>query len=528
MSVPRRPGASTHRSALPTARTNSPRVRGRHVRTVSPQFRCVAAPDVACPARSGSATSARPPTPGSTPWPAPGRRGGRSCRSGRPASATRRTSRFSAFAGNLILISPELLRPRRPARGRRPGRRSPSRPTASTTRPSSRSRCGLRPPGLGRTSGAARAGHLRGRLRRASCTERRGWLDDYALFMALKDAHGGRAVVRLAGRAARPRAGRRWRRDPPASWPTRSARTSSASSCSSASGTTLRGYARAARRQADRRRADLRRRRLRRRLGQPATCSCSTRTAGRRSSPACRRTTSPPTGQLWGNPLYDWEAHGRRPATPGGWPGCGRRCEQVDLVRLDHFRGFEAYWEVPAGEPTADDGRWVPGPGRGPVRRACATRPRRAAAHRRGPGRDHARTSTRCATRFGLPGMRVLQFALRRRRRTRSCRTTTTRTASPTPARTTTTRPAAGAATAPDDERRFYRRYTGRDGSDIAWDLIRLAWVGVADLAIAPLQDVLDLGTEARMNLPGVGEGNWRWRMPTGRWTTGGRSGWRS
>ncbi len=69
-------------------------------------------------------------------------------------------------------------------------------------------------------------------------------------------------------------------------------------------------------------------------------------------------------------------------------------------------------------------------------------------------------------------------------------------------------------ATAPEVERDYYRRYTSRDGSDVSWDLIRLAWASVADLAIAPLQDILDLGTEARMNVPGTAQGNWRWRMP--------------
>jgi 4-alpha-glucanotransferase len=71
-------------------------------------------------------------------------------------------------------------------------------------------------------------------------------------------------------------------------------------------------------------------------------------------------------------------------------------------------------------------------------------------------------------------------------------------------------------AAVPAGERDYYRRYVARDGSDVAWDLIRLAWSSAADLAIAPLQDVLDLGTEARMNIPGTPAGNWRWRVPPG------------
>ena len=68
------------------------------------------------------------------------------------------------------------------------------------------------------------------------------------------------------------------------------------------------------------------------------------------------------TGQRWGNPLYRWSAHAAT-ATPGGWSACAARFELVDIVRIDHFRGFAAYWEIPASEPTAVNGRWVPGPG---------------------------------------------------------------------------------------------------------------------------------------------------------------------
>uniref|UniRef100_A0A832I420 4-alpha-glucanotransferase n=1 Tax=Eiseniibacteriota bacterium TaxID=2212470 RepID=A0A832I420_UNCEI len=226
------------------------------------------------------------------------------------------------------------------------------------------------------------------------------------------------------------------------------------------------------------------------------------------------------TGQLWGNPLYRWEAHA---AEGFAWWIARVRAtlELVDVVRLDHFRGFEAYWEVPGDAPTAEHGRWVEGPGDAlfdALREALGGLP--LIAEDLGvvtPAMEALRD------RHGLPGMRVIQFAF----------------GSPQDpflphhhvrnavvySGTHDNDTARGwYATAPEAERDLYRRYTGRDGSDVAWDLIRLALSSVADTAVVPLQDVLDLGPEARMNLPGRPSGNWGWRFEDAQLTDAARA----
>jgi 4-alpha-glucanotransferase len=215
------------------------------------------------------------------------------------------------------------------------------------------------------------------------------------------------------------------------------------------------------------------------------------------------------TGQLWGNPLYNWEALS---ATDYAWWIARLRSslELVDIIRLDHFRGFEAYWEIPAGKPTAVEGRWVKAPGRALLRclkDALGGLP--LIAEDLGvitPEVEALRDD------FGLPGMRILQFAfaggsdnpyLPHNYLRRTVVYTGTHD-------NDTTR--GWFATTPERERDHVRRYLGRDGADIAWDFLRAAWSSVADYAVAPLQDVLSLDTTARMNLPGRPAGNWGWR----------------
>lgn len=217
------------------------------------------------------------------------------------------------------------------------------------------------------------------------------------------------------------------------------------------------------------------------------------------------------TGQLWGNPHYDWEA--MRKTGYSWWVSRMQAAlELVDVVRLDHFRGFCAAWQVPFGEKTAEKGKWVPGPGADlfvHLRAKLGDLPLIA--------EDLGEiTPDVLALRddLDLPGMNILQFAfdgpenrfLPHNYRANTVAYTGTHD-------NDTTR--GWYATAPENDRDFYRRYASRDGVDVSWDLIRLAWSSVADLAIAPLQDILDFGTEARINLPGTAHGNWRWRMPT-------------
>lgn len=216
------------------------------------------------------------------------------------------------------------------------------------------------------------------------------------------------------------------------------------------------------------------------------------------------------TGQLWGNPLYDWDA--LKKDHYSWWVARLRHTiEEVDLVRLDHFRGFEAYWEIPAGMPTAQVGRWVNAPGADllkTLQRELGGLPIIA---------EDLGLITEAVEKlrddFGLPGMRILQFAFGGEVEHRFLPhnyDANTVVYTGTHDNDTTW---GWWRTITERERDFTRRYVARDGSDIVWDLIRLAWASVADYAVAPLQDVLNLGTEARMNTPGRPAGNWTWRF---------------
>jgi 4-alpha-glucanotransferase len=216
------------------------------------------------------------------------------------------------------------------------------------------------------------------------------------------------------------------------------------------------------------------------------------------------------TGQLWGNPLYNWPAHERNGYA---WWTARLRAAlgQVDRIRLDHFRGFEAYWEVPAGQATAEKGRWVKGPGADffrVLRDKLGQLP--LIAEDLGVITPEVR---QLRMQFDLPGMRILQFAFggafeRRFLPHRHERNTVVYSGTHD---NDTTRGWYETLTA--DELRFLRSYAPGTENDVSWGLIRLAWMSVADYAITPLQDVLGLGSEARMNRPGRPSGNWRWRF---------------
>ncbi|MSQ95862.1 MAG: 4-alpha-glucanotransferase [Gemmataceae bacterium] len=215
------------------------------------------------------------------------------------------------------------------------------------------------------------------------------------------------------------------------------------------------------------------------------------------------------TGQLWGNPLYDWKALEK--AGFAWWIARFRAAlKTVDVVRLDHFRGFESYWEIPAGSDTAIGGRWVPAPGKKlleTLQKALGGLP--IIAEDLGiitPAVDALRRG------FDLPGMRILQFAFGDQPSNRYLPhnydvNTVVYTGSHDNDTTW-----GWYRTTLEHERDHVRRYLARDGSDVAWDFLRLAWSSIAQYAIAPLQDILNLGSEARMNFPGKPQGNWAWR----------------
>ncbi|HJZ57418.1 MAG TPA: 4-alpha-glucanotransferase [Gemmataceae bacterium] len=217
-------------------------------------------------------------------------------------------------------------------------------------------------------------------------------------------------------------------------------------------------------------------------------------------------------GQHWGNPIYDWDAHRRTGFA--WWIDRLRACLRVfDLVRLDHFRGLEAFWAVPFGDPTAQRGRWMPGPGAGlltAVRTALGSVP--IIAEDLGfitPEVDALRTS------FGLPGMRILQFAFGGAVEGRFLPHRFTRDAVVYTGTHDNNTTGGWFNKLTDAERRNFVRYTPEADRNPVWSLIRLAWASVADLAVAPLQDLVELGSEARMNVPGTTTGNWRWRADT-------------
>ena len=217
-----------------------------------------------------------------------------------------------------------------------------------------------------------------------------------------------------------------------------------------------------------------------------------------------------PTGQLWGNPIYRWNVHKE---TGFDWwiKRIKSTLQSIDIIRLDHFRGFAGYWEVPAKMTTAETGQWVPGPGHhffDAVKSAIENMPIIA--------EDLGKITPdviELRQKYDLPGMKILQFAF---------------STDPSDPFLPHNYPVNCVAytgthdndtslgwyqTAQEKERDLCRRYLARSGNDISWDLIRGIWSSVAVLALAPLQDILSLGTEARMNFPGKPSGNWTWRM---------------
>lgn len=217
-----------------------------------------------------------------------------------------------------------------------------------------------------------------------------------------------------------------------------------------------------------------------------------------------------PTGQLWGNPLYRWKDHA---ASGYEWWLARFRAVlgMVDYVRLDHFRGFAGYWEIPAKEKTAIKGRWVKGPGKKffhKVKAELGELP--ILAEDLGvitKDVDDLRET------FRLPSMKVLVFAFDDdasniflpHNYTRDCVVYTGTHDNDTVL--------GWYQRVEEKERDFARRYLARDGHDISWDLIRAAWSSVAVFALAPMQDFLSLDNQARMNYPSKLGGNWVWRM---------------
>ncbi len=221
-----------------------------------------------------------------------------------------------------------------------------------------------------------------------------------------------------------------------------------------------------------------------------------------------------PTGQLWGNPLYHWEAH--KNTGYAWWLDRFRAIlDTVDLVRLDHFRGFAAYWEIPAGNPTAEVGRWMPGPGADLFEVLAGS-----FGTSQGEGLPIIAEDLGVITadvvelreRYNLPGMKILQFGFSGPDNPFLPHAYVSNCVAYTGTHDNdTARGWLDSATKP--ERRFALHYLRSTERGFVWDLIRSIWSSTAMFAITPMQDVLDLGTEARMNYPSRLGGNWDWRM---------------
>jgi len=230
------------------------------------------------------------------------------------------------------------------------------------------------------------------------------------------------------------------------------------------------------------------------------------------------------TGQLWGNPLYHWE---RMLADGFKWwiKRVSATLHTVDIVRIDHFRGFCACWEIPGGDKTAERGQWVEAPGRElflAIRQALGELP--IIAEDLGvitPDVEKLRDD------FGFPGMRILQFGFSSDAKNGDLPHNYHRNVvvyTGTHDNDTAVgwfNSVAGEGSTRDakqieQERNFCLEYLDTDGREIHWDFIRTVFASVADTAIVPLQDLLGLGSEARMNLPNTTSGNWSWRFRRG------------
>jgi 4-alpha-glucanotransferase len=231
------------------------------------------------------------------------------------------------------------------------------------------------------------------------------------------------------------------------------------------------------------------------------------------------------TGQLWGNPLYDWER--MREDGFRWWVARVRAMlSLVDVIRIDHFRGFAAFWEIPGGDETAERGRWVFAPGRElfrVVKQELGVLP--IIAEDLGfitPDVISLRDE------FDFPGMRILQFGFSTDATNKDLphnyvRNTVVYTGThdnDTAVGWFQSRPDGGgsvrSAAQVERERRYCLDYLASDGSEINWDFIRAVYASAGDTALVPLQDVLGLGSESRMNIPATMSANWSWRFKDG------------
>jgi 4-alpha-glucanotransferase len=215
-------------------------------------------------------------------------------------------------------------------------------------------------------------------------------------------------------------------------------------------------------------------------------------------------------GQLWGNPLYRWDVHS---ADGFAWWKDRLRAsfEMYDVVRFDHFRGFDSYWRIPLPATTARTGEWRKGPGIDFFRALKAAFPdAKIIAEDLGMLTQSVEDLLRDT---GLPGMAVLQFAFGADAKNPYLPHNLRRNGVIYPGTHDNDTTLGWYAGCGEKARDHFRRYLRVDGSDAGWDLIRSAYTAVSRIAVIPVQDILSLGSAARFNSPGRPEGNWQWRL---------------
>ena len=220
------------------------------------------------------------------------------------------------------------------------------------------------------------------------------------------------------------------------------------------------------------------------------------------------------TGQLWGNPLYDWDK--LKELNYKWWVDRVRaNLSTCDIIRIDHFRGFEAYWAVPYGDDTAINGQWVKGPGIdlfNKIKEELGELP--IIAEDLGlmtQGVIDLREAT------GFPGMKILGFAFDSEEENDYLPHTYTKNCVVYTGTHDNDTLIGWFTKAKEEDKQVARNYLNSHSDDeIHWDALRGAWSSVANMAIAPIQDFLGLGSEARINTPGVASGNWQWRLKDG------------
>ena len=214
-------------------------------------------------------------------------------------------------------------------------------------------------------------------------------------------------------------------------------------------------------------------------------------------------------GQLWGNPLYDWDA---LKADNYSWwiDRLKAATDLCDVVRIDHFRGFDAYWNIPFGAETARNGEWVEGPGLDFFKVVKKKLPQcRLIAEDLGDLTDSVRELRRDS---GLPGMAILQFAFGGEADNYYLPHNTQSNCILYPGTHDNDTSLGWYRSVDSKTRDHVRRYFDVNGENIGWDLVRASYKSVAKLAIIPIQDLMSLGSEARFNTPGQAVGNWQWR----------------